>query len=771
MLRITDRYIIREILRPSAVVLLVFTFLLMMEPIMDVAERLLAKGVDAATVARLMVNLLPSGLGVTIPMALLMGLLIGLGRLSADRETVALQACGVSIFQMLRPVALVAIAAAALTNYILVVALPDANQRFREITYEVIATRAQDEVRPRVFYEDFPNIVVYVQDVAADGSWSQVFLADSRHGGQPDVYLARKGRMQLDRENRLVDLVLEDGTGHHIDGQGPDQYELSRFEEIRISLDPESVFPLSGPQRGYREFTISQLQAETARLQAEGLPAYRTIIELHRKFSIPVACLVFGVIGLALGVTSRKDGKLASFVLGVGVIFAYYVIMFQAEAMAKAALMSPHLAMWLPNIGLGMAGVVLLCWRSRSAERRITIPLPRRRAGQGSEVSSQVHRSGGLAGSGSRAAVGTVPRVWGLGLTLLDGYVVKLYLSWLSLAFLGLLGIFYISTFIDLSDKLFRGDTDGRTLLAYFWFATPQFIYYLIPVSALVATLVTIGLLTKSSELTVMKACGISLYRVAAPLLLFGALWGGFLFVLEETVLADANRRAEELRHVMRGGSPQTFDVMNRQWIVGKTGSIYHYLYLDPRRDQLNGLSVYEFDGGQLSKRTFAAEAVFGEGWEGHDVWEREFTSSSTAMPFKTFAEQDLPLEPPEYFKTQRPAADRMSYGQLRTYIGELRASGFDVVQPVAALHRKLSFPLVSIIMTLIALPFAVTTGCRGAMYGVGIGIAVAAVYWIVISIFAAIGDAGLLAPMLAAWAPNVLFGASAVYLLLTVRT
>ena len=771
MLRITDRYIIREILRPSAVVLLVFTFLLMMQPIMDVAERLLAKGVDAATVARLMVNLLPSGLGVTIPMALLMGLLIGLGRLSADRETVALQACGVSIFQMLTPVALVTIVAAALTNYILVVALPDANQRFREITYEVIATRAQDEVRPRVFYEDFPNIIVYVQDVAADGSWSQVFLAATRHGGQPDVYLARKGRMQLDRENRLVDMVLEDGTGHHINGQGPDQYELRRFEEIRISLDPESVFPRRGPQRGYPELTIPELQAETARLQAEGLPSNRPIIEIHRKFSIPVACLVFGLIGLALGVTSRKDGKLASFVLGVGVIFGYYVIMYQAEAMAKAALLSPHLAMWVPNIGLGLAGVVLLCWRSRSAERRITIPFPRRRAEQSSEVSSQAQRSGRLAGSGSRAPVGAVPRVWGLGLTILDGYVVKLYLSWLSLAFLGLLGIFYISTFIDLSDKLFRGETDGRTLLAYFWFATPQFIYYLIPISALVATLVTIGLLTKSSELTVMKACGISLYRVAAPLLLFGALGGGFLFVLEETVLANANRRAEELRHVMRGGSPQTFDVINRQWIVGKTGSIYHYVYLDPRRDQLNGLSVYEFDGWQLSKRTFAAEAVFREGWEGHDVWVREFTASSTAMPFKTFAEQDLPLEPPEYFKTQRPAADRMSYGQLRTYIGELRASGFDVVQPVAALHRKLSFPLVTIIMTLIALPFAVTTGCRGAMYGVGIGIALAAVYWIVISIFAAIGDAGLLAPALAAWAPNVLFGTSAVYLLLTVRT
>ena len=185
MLRITDRYIIREVLPPFVLGLLVLTFILMMPPMMEVAERLITKGVDWSTVARLMVTLLPQGLGVTIPMALLIGLLIGLGRLSGDRETVALQACGVSIFRMLRPVGFLAIVAAAVTFYTLVVALPDANQAFREITYRAIATRAEDEVRPRVFYEDFPNIVLYVRDVAPDGSWSQVFLADTRKGDQP----------------------------------------------------------------------------------------------------------------------------------------------------------------------------------------------------------------------------------------------------------------------------------------------------------------------------------------------------------------------------------------------------------------------------------------------------------------------------------------------------------------------------------------------------------------------------------------------------------
>ena len=768
MLRITDRYIIREVLLPFGLGLLVLTFILMMPPIMEVDERLIAKGVDWSTIALIMVTLLPQGLGVTIPMAFLIGVLIGLGRLSGDRETVALQACGVSIFWMLRPIALLGIVATGVTCYMLVVVLPDANQAFREITYRTIASRAQDELRARVFYEDFPNIVLYVRDVAPDGSWSQVFLADTHKGDQPDVYVARKGRMLFDQEKRLVDVVLEDGVGHQVNPWEPDQYEIRRFKETRIALDPDSVFPRGGPQRGYPELTIPELQAEAERLQRQGESPHRPIIEIHRKFSIPVACLVFGLIGLALGVTSRKDGKLASFVLGIGVIFAYYVIMYTAESMTKGALVSPHLAMWLPNIVLGAAGLVLLFWRSRSAERQISIPrlLPSRAWLRRGTTPEPCASSGG-----QRPTGGSVAQVWGVGLNILDWYVVKLYTTIVGLAFVGLLGIFYISTVIDLSDKVFKGETDGRTLLEYLWFATPQFVYYVIPISALVATLVTIGLLTKSSELTVMKACGISLYRVSAPLLLIGAVWSAFLFTLEETTLAHANRRAEEIRHVMRGGSPRTFDIINRKWIVGRTGSIYHYVYLDPGRDEMNGLTIYEFDEWQVSKRTFATRAAFRDDWQAQDVWVRAFDGGLSPVSFERFPERELPLESPEYFETERPDAERMSYRQLRAYVGTLRASGFDVVQLTVALHRKLSFPPVTVIMTLIALPFAVTTGRRGAMYGIGVGIAVALTYWMIISVFAAIGSAGLMAPVLAAWAPNILFGATAVYLLLTVPT
>ena len=783
MLRITDRYILREVIPPFFLALFVFTFLLMIPPIMEVAEELIAKGVDAMTILHLMATLIPQGLGITIPIALLLGVLMGLGRLSTDRETVALQACGVSLVRMLIPLTILGAASTLATAYVLITALPDANQAFREITFRTVANRAEGEIRPRVFDEYFPNVVLYVRDVSTDGGgWSDVLLADTRASAQPDIYVAEHGRVVLDREQRQVDIVLTRGTGHQVDPSQPETYEVHDFDEIVIGLDADTVFPLTGPQRGYRELSVTQLQDEADRMTAAGLSAHGPIMEIHRKFSIPVACLVFVLIALGLGVTSRKDGKLASFALGTGVIFSYYVIMYGGEAMAKGALLSPQLAMWLPNIVLGLFGISLVVWRSRSVERRVLLPfLSRHTPPTGSDPndpSDTNETPGGEYNTKLSLAGSTAPQLGPFKLHILDWYVTRVYLGVAGLAFVGLLGIFYISTFIDLSDKLFKGETTGFRLLEYFWFATPQFAYYVLPIAALVATLVTVGLLTRSSELTVMKACGISLYRAALPIFVISLVWSGVLFGMSESILARANRRAEAINHEIRIGTPNTMDVMNRRWVVGENGSIYHYLAFEPERDEFGSLSVYEFRGRpwELVRRTFVEHATFAEQeatWNGERVWVRDLGSAAEdGGALVTTDAQPLPfLEPPDYFETEPPDAELMNVRELGTYVEELGASGYNVVQLVVALHRKISFPFVTLVLTLIAVPFAVTMGPRGALYGVGVGISIACTYWIVMSVFGAIGSAGLLAPMLAAWAPNLLFGASATYLLLTVRT
>src|SRR5262245_56995369 len=185
MFRILDRYLVREILLPFGIGLVVLTFMMMMPPILDQGQQLIEKGVDLPTVFWILLTIAPSALAITIPMALLFGILMGLGRLSADREFVALQACGVSIFRTFRPIAVLAALAFAADQYVLLVALPNANQSFREITFNVVAAKAETDVKPRTFYTGFPYQVIYVRDVVpGGGGWRDVFLADTSRADQ-----------------------------------------------------------------------------------------------------------------------------------------------------------------------------------------------------------------------------------------------------------------------------------------------------------------------------------------------------------------------------------------------------------------------------------------------------------------------------------------------------------------------------------------------------------------------------------------------------------
>ena len=754
-MRQLDRYVIREVIGPFIIGLLVFTFMLIVPFLIDYAESFISKGVPVQVVLRVMATLLPSALALTIPMSLLLGLLVAFGRLSADREFVAMQACGVNALRLLRPVGVLSVLGCAATSYIMLVAVPDANQRFREIIFGVVVSRAEGEVRPRTFFEDFPNLVVYVRDIpVSGGGWTDVFMADTRPGQAPAAYLARHGRIVIDRDEQTLEMVLEDGTRHTADAAGA--YEVFQFDELLLRLNPETVFPREGPPLGTREMSIAQLRVRAAELEAEGLYAYNEYFEIQKKFSIPAVCLVFGLIGLALGVSNRRDGRLASFVVGICVIFAYYVLLWFGQSLVRGHAVPPWLAAWTPNILLGGLGALLFAWRDRVGDRPM-----------------RIRRSPGV----RRFKMPTINLPM---LGILDRYVVSTYARIAGLSAAALAGIFYISTFLDLSPRVFRGDVTWSMLASYFWYVTPQYLYYILPLTVLLASLVTIGLLTKNSELVVMKACGISLYRVALPIVGAAIVAGGTLFLLGETVLGPSNRRAEAIRHVIRGGSPQTFDVLLRQWVVGSGGEIYHFDYFDPRARQFNGLSVYDFGPGTvtLAGRTYAERAVYVGGddatsaaWRLEEGWTRELAEDGETLAFLAFSESEATIEPPAYFATQPPDERFMSRGQLGEYTAQLQASGFDVSSQLVALERKLSFPFVTLVMTLIAVPFAVAAGRRGAMYSVGVGIVLGITYWVSISVFGALGTGGLMSPALAAWAPNLLFGTGAGYLLLTVRT
>lgn len=772
-MRTLDRYVIREVLAPFALALLVLTFILIIPFIIAQAETMIAKGVPWVTVARVMVTLLPQALGLTIPMSLLVGLLVAFGRLSGDREVVAMLACGLSPLRLLRPAAGLALVAWAATSYVMLWAIPDANQTFREITTRLVADRAEGEVKPRVFFEDFPGFVVYVRDVPPSGGWTGVLAADTRDPGHPVLYLAAHGRMLVDRAQRSIQMVLTNGTRHSTSERETDGYEVVTFAETIVPLDPESVFPRTGPARGEREMSIAELRARAAEVAALGESTHNQYIEIHKKFSIPAACFVFGLLGVALGATHRRDGRMASFVLGIAVIFVYYAVMLVGQSLAKGHWVDPWLAMWLPNFVLLVAGLIAMRRQLQPTRRGWTVVPP-------AAVALVARLRPGRRGGG-RPWASRVPDLTFLRPSLLDLYVSLLYFRVLALCLVAMAGLFYISTFIELSDKLLKGTATTALLLQYFWYATPQFIYYIIAMAVLLAAVVTIGALTKSSELIVMRACGISLYRTAVPLMVSAAIGSVALWGLEEAVLGPANRKASELNRIIRGQQPRRYDLLDRAWLTGKDGTVYHYQAYSPSDRELSGLTVLTFTGADataIARRTFARVAKAGTDadttrvWQARAGWTRTFAADTQKVrEFTPFEEQGLTLETPETFVTEAPPPSQMTYGQLRAYIQGLQVAGYDVREDQVALYRKIAFPFVTLVMTLIGVPFAVSTGRRGALYGVGVGIVLALTYWTMISVTAAFGAGGAMPPMLAAWTPNLVFGACAVYLLLTVRT
>ena len=792
MPRILDRYVIREILPPFFISLLIFTFILTLPPVMRQLEQLVAKGVGWDDAARILMTLVPQALGLTIPMAILTGILIGLGRLSADRESVALLSLGVSPFRLLRPLLGLAAVSMAATAYVMFQAIPDANQAFRDITWELISKRVENDIQPRVFFEDFPGYTLYVSDVDPTGAWKNVFVANTTKPDQPEISMAASGRLVLNREKRQVFLYLKNGTTYSAGMK--DKSNVYRFPgELFITLEADSVFGRQALPRTTSEKSVAELRADAARklaLPEKPLSPHPEIIYLQQKFSIPIACLVFTIIGLALGLSSARDGKMGAFVVAFLVVFAYYGIMQAAEAHTRghykaiedarglhhASFFLAHMARWWPNLVMGLFGIAALIWRAKYAHRGsltvpISIPNLRRRAANAAAAQAPAPAAHGVAARRPVLVI-RLPRFRIPSPGLLDRYVTLLYLRVVGLSFLGLLGLFYISTILDKSEKVFKGDASVGLLFTLLAYSTPQFIYFVIPLAVLLSALITFGLLARSSELTVMKACGISLYRAALPIVILSLIGSSVLFGLEQRLLAESNRKREAIDNEIRGLPAKTLNPLNRRWIVARTGAIYHYAYFDAPNDVLTMLSVLEPlpDRWGLARHTFAATAEYRNGvWIGRKGWMRDYTGP--VPDARTFPSRPLSIEPPDYFGTSAPDPELMTVPELRQHIAALSDTGLNVTGLQVELQRKIAFPFVTLVMSLLAVPFGVSMGRRGALYGIGLGIVIALVYWVVLHVFLAIGGAGLLPPFLAGWSANIIVAGAALYLFLNTRT
>jgi LPS export ABC transporter permease LptG len=279
-----------------------------------------------------------------------------------------------------------------------------------------------------------------------------------------------------------------------------------------------------------------------------------------------------------------------------------------------------------------------------------------------------------------------------------------------------------------------------------------------------------------------MKATGISLYRLVVPIVVIAATLAVSLFLFDEFYLPQANRRQEALRSTIKGRPPQTFLHPEQKWIFGQPrpgepGRIFYYQFFDHDAGEFANLTVFEFNPStfSISRRIFATRVYWDtrtRSWAFQNGWVRDFqgANQNAFREFRSTSFEEI-HEEPGYFSKESLQSQEMNFGQLARYIRDLSQSGFDTMRLRVALWHKLAYPLVAIVMAMLAIPFALSMGRRGSLTGIAVAIAVALAYWMVDGLFAAMGYVNYLPAPLAAWSSDILFGLAGGYLLLRTPT
>ncbi len=791
-MRILTRYILGEVVSHALIGAAVFTFVLFTRDLGRILELVVRNSAPLPSVAEIFFFTVPVALTYTIPMGVLVGILIGLSRLAADSEVTAMRASGLGVWTFLRVISIFVVVAWLLALGNSVYLAPRSLAALGQLQDKLKSSQASFEVQPRVFYEGFPKIILYVQDVKAMSGgalWKGVFLADLTDPAAPRISLAREGLLVSQGPDTL-DLHLTSGSTHENDPKNPDQYQISTFQTTDIPIR----IPATQNSQEHEPTSLGEINfADLLRSAPTADPVTRRwhLIEYHRRLALPTACIVLALVGIPLGLSSKKGGKSSGFVLTILLVFLYYSISLIGVSFARQGRLSPAAGVWLADLAFLVGGAFLL-WQS---ERR-PIELTALRSWFtafwfkalrfAAFTSSHPVPAWPQNGESSRPALprGITPREprrrrwFNLRFpTIIDDYVLRdftLYLAMIVAAFLMLLLVF---TLFELLSDILRNQVSPLTVGEYLLNVVPYFLYNTIPLSMLLAVLVTFGLLQRSNEITAIKATGISLYRVIVPVLIAATLVAGVLFLSDQLYLPYTNKRQDALRNRIKGKPAQTYLRPDRKWIFGQHSDIYYYQFFDPDRDVFGGVSVFQFDPHtfQITHRITADRAHWSNSmgrWVYEQGWERSL-SGAAIENYRKFDAATYPelAEAPAYFKKEIKQSSEMSYDELRNYIHDLEQSGFDVVRLRVQLQKKIAYPLITLVMAILAIPFALSAGKRSALAGVATAIGIGVVYWTISGLFEAMGNLSQLPPAVAAWSPDLVFGFIGGYLILRMPT
>ena len=370
--KILIRYIFLEITLPFCLSLLIFTCILFTARILELIDLVISRGVSILHISKMLFFVLPSFLEVTVPMALLLAILWGFGRLSTDREVIALKSCGISLSQMAVPLSLLTVVLLGISFFLTLSVRPWSNAGLDRVFYDVSKTRATAGLREKTFNSEFLGLVIYAEEIEPPGTVLKgIMIADSRTPHRKDTIFAHNGLIVPSAEGNLLTLRLNKGTVHSRQ-QAEKGHQTTHFSVYDVTLDTAALLAhVSAPNHSPKDMTIAELLHLLSQSQEASSQYNKALVEFHRRLALPFACVVFSLIAFPLSVRTTWAFRSVGFGISLGIILLYYLLLTAGETFGERGVLPPVIALWIPNIVLGGLGFYLF---SRVTQEKLLFP-------------------------------------------------------------------------------------------------------------------------------------------------------------------------------------------------------------------------------------------------------------------------------------------------------------------------------------------------------------------------------------------------------------
>lgn len=757
--RIIERYILRTILPYAAAAFVLLTGILFVQQSGRYFETIFRTTVPAQFLYGLSLALLPTVLVFTIPMAVLSGTIIGLGRMGSDSELIAMRAAGVSRWQIVLPALVIGLIATVAAVQLNLSEAPHAQQDLRALGARAALYKLDSPVEPQTFTTDIPGYVIYVREGdKSRGQWGGVFIQTKEADGSTRLITARTGR--IDSSAEKSELVLQDAVQTRLPAgeTGDQQYVVERLDQLRILFNTGRNELIARLQRSESKPDEMGFRALRHFINESSGPEHReAVFLLHKRIALGLSPLVFAFFGAVLAIRFRRGSRGFGALASLVVMVTYYLLVVAGEQLTRGGTVPPVVGGWLATSLVLIFGVILLLVNR-------TFSFSFRRAKTDRAALDEV-----------KAPQPPARRRWTVRFpTLLDTSVVRTMALSFLFAFIALVIVFNIFTSFELWRFLVTRGGGVRLLGEYLFFLLPLVSVELFPGSMLVAALLTYALIARRREAVAWWASGQSVYRLMLPGLVFAMVIAGGLWLIQERIMPAANVKQDDLRARIRGNPAQSTPG-ERRWLVSSDSRrIYSYEF-DDRAEALIKPSIYEFDASRVSelKRVMNGESARWVGPNRIEIINAKWFELNRPQ-VSTQSAQAMTVDGVDTPRVFRPTVDRPSQLdviRLREYIKTLKARGADTAVLAVGLQRKYAAPFAVIIMALIGMPLAVSLGRKSTVLALCSAVVVSLLFWLISSGFTQLGEHALLPPAVAVWAPIAIFAGGAFYFISRVRT